>query len=305
MNATHTGADAPTSITHSGFVGLLGRPNVGKSTLLNRILGQKVVITSPRPQTTRNRVAGVLNRGHVQMVFFDTPGVHKGRKLMNRYMLKEALACLPDVDVAVFLVDAQSGPHPDDELLAGHLKKAEVPVVLAVNKVDVGRTPAEAFLELVTPLSVHRISAVTGEGVEDLLEDLAGRMPEGPAYFPEDMVTDRPERFLAEEFIREKLFELTGEEIPYSVAVTVESWEEKPDRDLVVIHAVIHVERDSQKGIVIGKGGRLIKEVGRRARLDLEAMLGTRVYLDLRVKVDKNWTKDPKALRRYGYEVRP
>ncbi len=292
------------AITRSGFVGLLGRPNVGKSTLLNRILGQKIVITSPKPQTTRNRVAGVLNRGEVQMVFFDTPGVHEGEKPINRYMVREALACLPDVDVAVLLVDARAGRHPDDEVLARHLARAERPVVLAVNKADVGRTPTEVFTDLVPVVSVHRISALTGEGVEDLLEDLAGRMPEGPAYFPEDMITDRPERFLAQEFIREKVFELTGEEIPYSVAVTVESWKENPDTGMVVIHATIHVERASQKGIVIGKGGRVIKEVGRRARLDLERLLGTRVFLDLHVTVDKNWTKDPRALRRFGYEVR-
>ncbi|RMG84342.1 MAG: GTPase Era [Candidatus Dadabacteria bacterium] len=291
-------------VTRSGFVGILGRPNVGKSTLLNRVLGQKVVITSPKPQTTRNRVAGVLTRGGVQMVFFDTPGVHGGEKLLNRYMVKEALACVPDVDVALFLVDAVTGRHRDDEVLAEHLGRSGKPVILVVNKADQGRTATEAFLDLVTPVSVHRISALTGEGVDELLEDLAGRMPEGPAYFPEDQLTDRPERFLAEEFIREKLFELTGEEIPYSVAVTVEAWEERPETDLVVIHATIHVERPSQKGIVIGKGGRLIKEVGRRARLDLEALLGARVFLDLHVTVDRNWTKDPRALRRFGYEVR-
>lgn len=291
-------------VTRSGFVGILGRPNVGKSTLLNRILGQKVVITSPKPQTTRNRVAGVLTRDGVQMVFFDTPGVHAGQKLINRYMVREALSCVPDVDVVLFLVDAASGPHPDDEVLAGHLGRARKPVILVVNKADRSRTPTEAFQDLVPAVAVHRISALTGEGVEALLDDLASRMPEGPAYYPEDQLTDRPERFLAEEFVREKVFELTGEEIPYSVAVTVEAWEERPEADLVVIHATIHVERPSQKAIVIGKGGRVIKEVGRRARLDLEALLGTRVFLDLHVTVDRNWTKDPRALRRFGYEVR-
>ncbi|WP_025321554.1 GTPase Era [Deferrisoma camini] len=292
-------------VTRSGFVGILGRPNVGKSTLLNRILGQKVVITSPKPQTTRNRVAGVLTRDGVQMVFFDTPGVHAGQKLINRYMVREALSCVPDVDVVLFLVDAATGRHPDDEVLAGHLRRSQKPVILVVNKADRNRTaPTEAFQDLVPAVAVHRISALTGEGVEAILDDLASRMPEGPAYYPEDQLTDRPERFLAEEFVREKVFELTGEEIPYSVAVTVEAWEERPEADLVVIHATIHVERPSQKAIVIGKGGRVIKEVGRRARLDLEALLGTRVFLDLHVTVDRNWTKDPRALRRFGYEVR-
>ncbi|GAB4268997.1 MAG: GTPase Era [Deferrisomatales bacterium] len=296
-------AEGAPPITHSGFIGLLGRPNVGKSTLLNRILGQKLAITSPKPQTTRNRIAGVLNRGHVQLVLFDTPGVHEGTKLINRYMVREALACLPDVDAAVLLVDATEPPGPDDEALARRLREARVPILLAVNKVDVGTVPTEAFAGLLPFHSVHRVSALTGQGVETLLDTLAALLPEGPEYYPEDMLTDRTERFIAQEFIREKLFELTGEEIPYAVAVTVESWKEKPGEDLVVIHATIHVERDSQKGIVIGKGGRLIKEVGKRARLDLEALLGVRVYLDLHVSVDRNWTKNPQALRRYGYET--
>ncbi|MHB8763814.1 MAG: GTPase Era [Deferrisomatales bacterium] len=294
----------PAVITHSGFIGLLGRPNVGKSTLLNRILGQKISITSAKPQTTRNRVAGVLNRGPVQLIFFDTPGVHEGGKLINQYMLREALACLPDVDVAVFLADAATGVRPDDEALARHLSRCSVPVVLAVNKVDAGSTPTRAFEGLLPFHSAHRISAATGEGVEGLLGELAALLPEGPEYYPPDVPTDRTERFIAQEFIREKLFELTEEEIPYSVAVTVDLWEDRPEQELVVIHATVHVERPSQKGMVIGKGGLLIKEVGRQARQDLEALLGARVYLDLHVGVEKNWSKDPRALRRFGYEVR-
>ncbi len=290
------------AITHSGFIALLGRPNVGKSTLLNRILGQKLAITSAKPQTTRNRVAGVLNRGAAQMVFFDTPGVHEGEKLLNRFMAREALACLPDVDAAVLLVDAQEGLRADDVALARRLSEAPVPVLLGVNKVDVGAAATESFAGLLAFHSCHRLSAVTGEGVEELLDALAGLLPEGPEYYPEDQLTDRSERFIAEEFIREKVFELTGEEIPYSVAVTVDQWEER-ENGVVVIHAAIHVERESQKGIVIGKGGRLIREVGQRARADLEALLDTRVFLDLHVSVDKNWTKDPRGLRRYGYEV--
>lgn len=295
--------DAP--ITRSGFVALLGRPNVGKSTLLNRFLGQKLAITSPKPQTTRNRVAGVVNRGPVQLVFFDTPGVHEGEKLINRYMAREALSCLPEVDAAVFVVDATGGPRPDDRALARRLQGASAPIVLAVNKADAGRGTIEDFADLLPFRSAHRVSALRGEGVEELLDDLAARMPTGPEYYPPDMLTDRTERFIAEEFVREKVFELTGQEIPYSVAVTVEAWEDRPEEDLVVVHATIHVERSSQKGIVIGKGGRLIKEIGKRARLDLEALLGARVFLDLHVSVDPNWTKDPQALRRYGYEAQP
>lgn len=296
--------DIAIPITHSGFIGLLGRPNVGKSTLLNCILGHKIVITSPKPQTTRNKVAGILNRGPAQMIFFDTPGVHEGSKLINRWMMGEALSCLPDVDAAVFLADAVEGLRPDDESLARRLRGIRAPVLLAVNKVDVGAAPTEVFSHLLPFRSAHRISAVTGEGLESLLDALCELLPEGPEYYPEDALTDRTERFIAQEFIREKVFELTGEEVPYSVAVTVESWTERSDSGLVVIHATIHVERDSQKGIIIGKGGRLIKALGRRARLDLEALLGARVYLDLHVSVDRNWTKDPRALRRYGYEVR-
>jgi GTP-binding protein Era len=294
----------PTSITHSGFVGLLGRPNVGKSTLLNRILGQKIAITSPRPQTTRERIAGVLNRRGTQMVFVDTPGVHEGSKLINRYMIREAMACLSDLDAALFIADATRGPGRDDEALAARLRGAGFPVILTVNKADIGSTSTEAFSGLFLFRSAHRISAVTGEGIEDLLDDLAELLPEGPEYYSSDMVTDRSERFAVQEFIREKVFELTGEEIPYSVAVTVEDWEEKPERGMVVIYATIHVERESQKGIVIGKGGHLIKEIGRRSRFEIEPLLGRGVYLDLRVTVDRNWTKDPKALRRFGYEVR-
>jgi len=293
-----------TPITHSGFIGLLGRPNVGKSTLLNCLLGQKLAITSAKPQTTRNRVAGVLNHGAAQLVFFDTPGVHEGEKLLNRFMAREALACLPDVDAAVFLVDAEQGPRADDAALARRLQGASLPVLLAVNKVDVGRAPTEAFAGLLDFRSCHRLSAVTGEGVEGLLDALTGLLPEGPEYYPDDQLTDRSERFIAQEFIREKVFELTGEEIPYSVAVTVDQWEER-ENGVIVIHAAIHVERESQKGILIGKGGRLIRDIGQRARADLEALLDTRIFLDLHVSVDKNWTKDPRGLRRYGYEVEP
>ncbi len=291
------------SITHSGFIGLLGRPNVGKSTLLNAILGQKVSIASDKPQTTRNRIAGVVNRGPCQLIFFDTPGVHEGEKLLNRYMVREAMACLPDVDAVVFLADGREGPRPDDRALARRLEGRGVPMVLAVNKIDVGRVGAEAYRDLLPFDAVHRISALTGEGLEGLLDTLAALLPEGPEYYPPDVPTDRTERFIAQEFIREKVFELTGEEIPYSVAVTVEQWEDKPDQNLVVVHATVHVERASQKGIVVGKGGAVIREVGLRARRDLEALLGARVYLDLHVGVEKNWTKDPRALRRFGYEA--
>lgn len=291
-----------TLITHSGFVGLLGRPNVGKSTLLNRVLGQKLAITSPKPQTTRNRLAGVVNRGHAQLVLLDTPGVHRGTQAMNRYMEREALSCVPDADALVFLADAEEGRRPGDDALAERLAGARAPILLAVNKADVGRTPTAAFSSLLAFHSVHRISARTGEGIEGLLDALVSLLPEGPEYFPDDALTDRSERFIAQEFIREKVFALTGEEVPYSTAVTVESWKER-ENGMVVVHATVHVERDSQKAIVIGKGGHLIKAIGQRAREDLEALLGAPVYLDLHVAVERNWTRDPRALRRFGYET--
>ena len=291
-------------ILRSGFVALLGRPNVGKSTLLNCLLGEKLSITSPKPQTTRNRIAGVLNRGEVQLVFFDTPGVHEGEKLINRYMVREALACVNEVDAVVLLVDASQPPRPDDLSLARRLEGAKVPVLLALNKTDLRSAADGAFPSMLPFRSVHRISALSGAGVEPLLEELAALMPEGPAYYPEDSLTDRSERFIAEEFIREKVFELTGEEVPYSVAVSVESWKENPETGMVVIHATIHVERDGQKRILVGKGGGLVKEIGTKARLDLERLLGTRVFLDLHVGVEKNWTRDAAALRRFGYEVK-
>lgn len=298
-------SESEIKIKRSGFIGLFGRPNVGKSTLLNCLLGQKIAITSPKPQTTRNRIAGILNRGEGQAVFLDTPGVHLGGKQINRFMVGEALSCLSDVDAAVLIVDAEKGLRPDDELLIDHLKTTEAPIVLAANKCDVATKSLSVFSSLLNFHSEHLISALTGEGIEPFLETVFSLLPEGPEYYPEDMITDHSERFMAEEFIREKIFEAAGEEVPYSVAVAVEAWENKPEKNLTVIHAAIHVERDSQKQIIIGKGGSMIKKIGFQARIDLEALLETKVYLDLHVRVEKNWTKDPKALRRFGYGAKP
>jgi GTP-binding protein Era len=293
---------AEQAITRSGFVALLGRPNVGKSTLLNRLLGEKIAITSPKPQTTRNRVAGVVNLGECQIVFFDTPGVHESARLINRYMSVQALSTLGEVDAALLLVDARQQPTGDDEVLAERIRQSSVPALLVVNKTDAGRYDAAEFRGLLPEAPFYEVSALTGKGVGPLLADIAARMPEGPAYYPDDILTDRPERFIAAEYIREKVFLLTGEEVPYSVAVTVEAWEDKPEQNLAVIHATLHVERDSQKGILVGRGGKLVKEIGRRARLDLEKLLGCRVFLDLHVAVEHNWTKDPRQLKRFGYE---
>ena len=293
--------NSETQITHSGFISLLGRPNVGKSTLLNRLLGEKLVITSPKPQTTRNRITGVLNHGSCQLIFFDTPGVHESEKLINRYMTRQALSTLGDVECAVLIVDAKTGVSEGDRALAAKLCATEVPVVLAVNKIDQANYRKADFADIAKFNAVIEISALTGTGVKELLDKLTSLMPEGPEYYPDDVLTDRPERFIAQEYIREKVFSNTGEEIPYSVAVTVDSWEDKPEKNLAVIHATIHVERKSQKGIIIGAGGKLIKKIGQLARQDLEKLLGCRVFLDLHVGVEHNWTKDPQQLRRFGY----
>jgi len=275
---------------------------VGKSTLLNALVGEKIVIVSQKPQTTRNRITGLLTRDGCQIVFFDTPGVHESERLINRYMAKQALSTLDEVDLALLVVDASDGPTPADESLARHIEASGRPALLVVNKVDAAKRGAD-FSGLLPGAARFEVSARTKRGLAELTEALINRMEPGPLYYPEDALTDRPERFIAAEYIREKVFALTGAEIPYSVAVTVEAWEEKPDRDLAVIYATIHVERMSQKGILVGKGGGLVKEVGRRARLDLEKLLGCRVFLDLHVAVEKNWTKDPKLLKRFGYET--
>ena len=288
----------------SGFVMLAGAPNVGKSTLLNRMLGEKVSITSKKAQTTRNRILGVLHQAGAQMVFLDTPGVHKATQTLNVRMVDVALSAMGDADLVLFMVDLKS-PDPDAEgFVVEKLEKQQRPVVLALNKTD--RVPAETVLQAIDrwrtvyPFkAVVPISAKHGHQVDALVAEMVALLPEGPPFFPEDAVTDMPERFIAAEMIREKVFRLTGQEIPYSTAVTVESFEEK-DR-LVSIHATIHVERSSQKAIVIGKAGAKLKQIGQAAREDMERMLGTKVFLKLFVRVQKNWSRDTRALRKFGY----
>ena len=290
----------------SGFVAIVGAPNVGKSTLLNRILGEKISITSKKPQTTRNRIVGVLHRPTFQMVFLDTPGVHPAKKPLNVRIVDVAISTLGDADMLLVIADL-AAPDPESEaILVRKLKKQKRPVVLALNKTD--RVKAEVILQgidhwsSVYPFeSVVPISALNGSQVEDLLSAMEKILPQGPPYFPEDTLTDMPERFIAGEIVREKVFRLTGEEIPYAVAVTVESFKEDRRKDLVKIHATIHVERHSQKGIIIGKKGAKLKEIGQAARQDIQRMLGTRVFLKLFVRVQKNWSRDTRALRRFGY----
>ncbi|MBI5453245.1 MAG: GTPase Era [Deltaproteobacteria bacterium] len=289
----------------SGFVSIIGRPNAGKSTLLNSILGEKVSIVSPKPQTTRNVIRGIKNIEDCQIVFLDTPGIHKGRGLLNEFMVKAALQSLRDVDAVIYLVEAGriSG---DDRFIIEGLKKLDCPVILGINKIDtIDKREAlpliDTFSKLFTFKDIVPISALKGDGVDILLKIVSGLLPEGPKYFPDDILTDQPERFVVAEIVREKVFRFTHEEVPYSTAVAVERFEEKKGGSLVSISATITVERDSQKAIVIGKKGVMLKKIGTAAREDIEKLLGARVFLELFVRVQEEWTKKPGALKEFGY----
>lgn len=290
----------------SGFVAIVGAPNAGKSTLLNRMLGQKISITSKKPQTTRNRILGIVDRPCAQMVFLDTPGVHRASKPLNVRIVDVALAALADVDLIMVMADASAPDDDAEQYLVKKLAAHKTPVILALNKIDL--VPKTELLGQIETWSrrydfkaIVPIAALHGQQIDSLMEAMEKTLPQGPAYYPPDSLTDMPERFIAAEMIREKAFRLTGEEVPYSVAVTVDDFKEEKKGRLVKIHATIHLERDSQKGIVIGKGGAKLKEIGQAARKEIQRMVGTKVYLKLFVRVQKNWSKDTKALRRFGY----
>lgn len=289
----------------SGFVSIIGRPNVGKSTLLNRIIGEKIVITSDKPQTTRNRIQGIHNIPEGQIVFIDTPGIHAGRSLLNRSMVDVAKSAISGVDLLLLVVDATW--QADAAFVADVLKKVTTPVVLAMNKVDL-ISDKNLMLEKIAAWSVLYpfkeivpISAGKGDGVEHLVSVITGYLPEGPAMFPDDILTDMPEKFIVAEMIREKVFRLTRDEIPYSTAVVVESFVER-ENGVIAISAAIMLERDTQKGIIIGKRGEMLKRIGSQARQDIERLLDTRVFLELFVKVVENWSERPSKLRELGYE---
>ncbi len=294
----------------SGMVAIVGPPNAGKSTLMNAFLQQKISIVSPKPQTTRNRIAGIVNGDDFQIVFLDTPGLHRSREALNMEMVRIALDSLSGVDLVLFLMDV-SLPVPEkvrkerEAELAGYLAEVKSPALLVLNKVDLidhrKLLPLiAAYEKLFAFQEIIPVSAKSGDGLPVLQEQILKRLPKGPRYFPDDIPTDASERFLSGEIIREKVFLLTGEEIPYSTAVIVESFKEDETRGVVVIHAAIVLERQSQKGIVIGKGGKKLKGIGTAARKDIEKLLGTRVFLKLWVKVKKNWSKDTYFLKEYG-----
>lgn len=298
-------SDATVPAHHrSGFVAIFGRPNAGKSTLLNRVLGQKIAIVTPKPQTTRRRLLGIRTADDCQMMFIDTPGYHRASGPLNERMVANALRALPDADVVLWMIDAERGLDSLEREIAQRLG-ADRAVVIALNKVDAVRKDAllpliAAVAELAPGAEVIPISALSGDGVPQLLAALRTRLPEGPRFYASDTITDESERALVAEFIREKVMLQTGQEVPYAVAVTVDSFTAKPKANLTVIQATIHVERESQKGILIGRGGQKLRAIGASARGDIEKLLGTRVFLELFVRVQSGWTRRPKTLEEFG-----
>ncbi|MDA8235984.1 MAG: GTPase Era [Clostridia bacterium] len=289
----------------SGFAAIIGRPNVGKSTLLNQVMGQKIAIMSDKPQTTRNKIRSVLTREEAQVVFIDTPGIHKPQHKLGELMVEAARSAFQEVDVVLFVVEATSPPGAGDRFIMEKLKGIKTPVFLVINKVDL--VAKEALLPLIAQFQeelefaeVIPVSAATGENVDRLLDVLVEKLPEGPKYYPDDMVTDQPERFVMAELIREKALHHTREEIPHAIAVEVEEVKERAN-DTVFVKATIYVERESQKGIIVGKGGAMLKTIGQLARQDIENLLGSKVFLDLWVKVKKDWRNREFFLRNFGF----
>jgi GTP-binding protein Era len=289
----------------AGYIAIIGRPNVGKSTLLNQILGEKVAIVSPKPQTTRNRITGIRTTESSQIIFLDTPGIHQGRSLVNRRMVDTAMQTLDEVDGVLWLLDAHDKIKQEEERIAETLRGVETPVLILLNKMDlVSKGKLLPLMgrcaQLLPDKEIVPVSALKSEGIPMILDVVEKWLPEGAPFFTEGEYTDQSERFLASEIVREKVFLLTREEIPYGVAVTIDEFTEKEDKNLIVISATIHTERDSHKGILIGKRGAMLKEIGQRARAELEALLGCRIFLELFVRVDPNWTQNPHMLAEMG-----
>lgn len=291
----------------SGFVAIIGRPNVGKSTLLNKILGQKIVITTDKAQTTRKRIKGIYTNKEGQIVFVDTPGVHKPLNKLGEFLLDEAKIAVPDADVILFLVDGSESAGKGDKWIAQHLLQTKIPIVIVMNKVDKVKKPEKVEENLLSyktlfeeNLPVVRISAKTGRNIDTLMNNIFKKLPEGEALYPEDVVTEETMRDVTEEIIREKILLNTSDEIPHSVAVKITNYQEKEEIDK--IYATIYCEQKSQKGILIGKGGSLLKKIGTEARLELEKIVEKKVYLQLEVKVEKDWRKKQNILKNFGYQ---
>lgn len=290
----------------SGFAAIIGPPNAGKSTLLNSVLGEKLAIVSPKPQTTRNRILGVYHGDKFQIAFLDTPGIHKTRTVLHKSMVTSAMEAASEVDILLIVLDITSPYDEDLDRILTQYKNIKIPAILVINKID--KVTPEKLLPVIGHYSqkfkfksVVPISALSGDGVEKLIDEIKEELKAGPEYYPRDMITDQPENFIASEIIREKIYLKTKREIPYSSAVTVLHIKENPKKNLLSISARIHVESESQKGIIIGKGGKMIREIGKAARIDLEKIFGIHVFLELQAKVEKNWTRDTKSLRKLGY----
>ncbi len=293
----------------SGFIGIIGRPNVGKSTLLNALVGERIAITTHKPQTTRNKIMGIRNLAEpraAQMIFLDTPGIHRAETPLNQAMVEAATGTFGNVDLLLMMTEAAAAPHPDDRFILEFLREKRFPVFLVINKIDLVDKPLLLpFIEVYEKLFPFReilpVSALKGRGVDILIDEIWKILPEGPRYFPEEMMTDRSERFIAAEIIREKITLRTHQEIPYVTAVVIDAFKEDEAKNLIRIAATIHVEKESQKGIIIGKKGAMLKEIGTRARLELEKFFSAKVFLELFVRVAKDWTHDPRMLQEFGY----
>ncbi|HEX6289369.1 MAG TPA: GTPase Era [Herpetosiphonaceae bacterium] len=300
-----TAAILSDEVVHSGFVALLGKPNVGKSTLLNAYLGRKVSIVSPKPQTTRLPVRGILNRDDAQVIFVDTPGLHTPRSGLGEFMVQAARRAIPDSDVLCFVVDASEPPSNLDREIAEAIKRSRKPAILVLNKIDVARK-ADVFLQQYRELGPWEqevaVSAKTTDGLPTLLDEIVRRLPQGPRLFPAEQVTDISEREQVAELVREKVLLNTSEEVPHGVAVEIEEWAERGER--LYIRATVNVERESHKAIVIGEGGKMLKKIGAAARYEIERLLQRQVYLDLWIKVRKDWRRDPSSLRWLGYDIK-
>ena len=292
----------------SGFVTIIGRPNVGKSTLMNNIIGEKIAIMSDKPQTTRNRIQTILTQDNYQIIFMDTPGMHKPKTKLGEYMQKSAQQTLNEVDAVILVVDETSDMGPGDKFIIEMLKTVKTPIILVINKID--KIPPEAFEKVYNMYSntgvfqeIIGISALQNKNVQTLVEKIINFLPEGPQYFPADMITDQPEKVIVSEIIREKLLQYLQEEVPHGVAVEVLTMKKREEKDLVDIQATIYCERKTHKGIIIGKNGRKLKGIGKSAREDIERLLGSKVFLELWVKVKDDWRDNENALNTFGYRL--
>lgn len=292
---------------HSGFIAICGPPNAGKSTLLNRLAGEKISITSKKPQTTRNRILGVVNRDAAQLVFMDTPGIFRAKGQLNTRIVDAAVSAMNDVDVILLMIDVAAPPHKDGEALSlQRLRNIRKPVVLALNKIDRIKKPQileciDRWREIYDFSHIIPVSAKHGTQTEALMQAVEALLPEGFPLFPEDMLTDVPMRFIAAEMIREKVFRLTGQEVPYATAVTIDTFTEEARGSRITIQATIHVEKNSQKGIIIGRHGAMLKKIGQQSRHDIQRLTGAKVFLELFVRVQRKWSSNARILKDFGY----